>query len=311
MVVCGRPWPVGRSWCGANVVGIEFGTADAGGADASAPAAADAAITAASVQRALAMRPWLADYAFVICDMADVEALLDAEMTANQSGVDLLSALFVADRISQIRYTSALARSLQIVHAGYAFELEQPTSATRAAAHTYAGVYRGQPARIVCATAAHPNVVATAVSANVGTGHYIVLATGRAVQSALERATAAANLRTATLALKRRQPIMSAGRAGPSWQPLGLTTVIGLLIGAGVAYPHGTLAFLTVVLTVPFVGSLLVRLSAFAGLFRRTPPQLPAPRIPDRDLPVYSIMVALYDEAEVLPSLIAALKRLD
>ncbi len=290
---------MGRSWRGANAVGIEFGTADAVGSDAS------------SVQQAIAVRPWLADYAFVIRDMADIEALLDAEVLAVKTGVDLLSALFIADRISQFRYTAALARTLQIVHAGYDFEVEVRAAAPRSEAHVYAGSYRCQPARIICATAAHPGVVSTAVSAAGRMRYPTVLATGRAVQSALERADATTNLRTATLALKRRQPIMSAGRAGPSWQPLGLAVVIGLLIGAAVSHPHGTLAFLTVMLTVPFVGSLLVRLCALAGLFRRSSTELPTARVLDHDLPVYSIMVALYDEADVLPSLIAALTELD
>ena len=258
--------------------------------------------------------PWLADYAFVIRSTADAEALLDAAIAARTNGVDVLSQLFAADSITPERYTAALAHTLGISVASYDFDLDDRSSyaiSQRAVAgQIHAGTYRGVAVRIVCATDATPAVVAATLADARRSDGSVVLCSGRCLNAAAERAGSAVNLRRATSGLKRRLPLFSAGRPGPQWQPVTLAVLIGLIVGSGVSNPYGTLAVLTVLLTVPFLGGLLVRLAALGALFRSTdaPVTLQAS---DRDLPVYSVMIALYDEAQVLPNLIAALSRLD
>ena len=103
-------------------IAVGDGLGVAGGADNSRDASGG--FEMAAVRRALAQTPWLVDYAFVIRSAADIEALLDAEIAATETGVDLTTALFVANRITPERYTAALARTLQVPAAGYDFEVE-------------------------------------------------------------------------------------------------------------------------------------------------------------------------------------------
>jgi glycosyltransferase XagB len=134
----------------------------------------------------------------------------------------------------------------------------------------------------------------------------------RALARALERAGASANVRSATHALKRRLPGFSAARSGPAWQRYAGWAMAGVIGGGLYIYPAGVLAFVAMLLTLPFLGIVLVRVAALAGLLR-PPAQRGSEvvRIPDSDLPVYSILVALFDEARVLPALVASLSRLD
>ena len=269
------------------------------------------------LQHLVARKPWLADFAFLIRSDADIEALLDAEHEAGQSGVDLLTALFTVNRITPHRYTEALAAVLEIPAAGYDISFDQNGprgcfTQPGAVATPIFGYWRGTPALIVCATDAFPRVVATRVASARSGAPVVVLVAARPLQSAVELACAAINVKAATFGLKRSQPLFSAGRAGPQWQPIIIAVGIGLVAGSATANPQGTLAIFTLLLTVPFLGTVLVRLMALVGLLFRSPGLQPAaPRIPDRELPIYSFMVALYDEADVLPTLIAALTNLD
>lgn len=265
----------------------------------------------------IARRPWLAEYAFAIRSQGDVEALLHAEFEARESGVDLLTALFVAKRLSADGYAPALATALGVPLAGYDIAIDEATCRAvfdpRATPATpLAALWRGEPVLLVCATDAPPRVVAARVEGVRGGTLPVLLVAARPLQAAMELGCAKANLRVATSGLKRRLPQFSAGRGGPQWQPNLLAALGGVLIGAAALQPQGTLALLTVMLTVPFVGTVLVRLFAMADLLRPAAAlQPPTARTPDRELPVYSFMVALYDEADVLETLVASLARLD
>jgi glycosyltransferase XagB len=54
-----------------------------------------------------------------------------------------------------------------------------------------------------------------------------------------------------------------------------------------------------------------LRVFAAYDLLRRPPSKRAQPRIPDAELPVYTILVPLYREANMLASLVRALARLD
>lgn len=177
-------------------------------------------VDARRLQHLVARKPWLADFAFLIRSNADIEALLDAEHEAGQSGVDLLTALFTVNRITQQRYTEALASVLEIPAAGYdiAFDQNGPRGCFTqpgAVATPIFGYWRGTPALIVCATDAFPRVIATRVATARTASSTVVLVAARPLQSAVELACAAVNLKAATFGLKRSQPLFSAGRAGP------------------------------------------------------------------------------------------------
>jgi cellulose synthase/poly-beta-1,6-N-acetylglucosamine synthase-like glycosyltransferase len=108
-------------------------------------------------------------------------------------------------------------------------------------------------------------------------------------------------------ALKERVPVLS---AGARWMRGRLACAAAMLgVGAGlVLAPDETLFGLHVLLALIFFEWMALRI----GAALQSVPMSAAPvRIRDRDLPVYTVIVALYREASALPGLIDALRALD
>ena len=103
--------------------------------------------------------------------------------------------------------------------------------------------------------------------------------------------------------------------AGPImlWQLVALLIGIGLLIGGSIVAPAATRSALMICITVPFFLVVVFRTVALALAMRGNAPRNPDARPPrtDSELPVYSIMVPLFRESEILPDLIEALSRID
>ncbi len=118
----------------------------------------------------------------------------------------------------------------------------------------------------------------------------------------------------ATHGLRRRRPGASAAAPMWLWQRLALVTGIGLLAGGAAVAPRETIALLLALLAFPFVlvtvlRALAVLQLAFPGRAREAFHE--TTRLPDEMLPIYSVLVPLYDEAEVVGDLVAALAALD
>lgn len=274
-----------------------------------------AGMRAPDLQQSVSHSPWLSDYLFVLQQPGDLEALLDARLEAEQSGVSLLAALFASGRISQDQYTRALSAALKIPCATFDIEVDAITDPPLANAATslgrnLRGKWGGAPAILVCATDAPPQTIRVRALAAARSGVPVVLLSERNLLAAIEHAASRVNLRTATSGLRRKLPQFSAGRAGPQWQLNLIAIVIGLLLGSLIAYPHGTLSLLIVLLTIPFLGVTLVRIAALVWLLGRSRPRRLV-RATDHELPSYTVMVALYDEVEVLSELVRALSKLD
>lgn len=119
------------------------------------------------------------------------------------------------------------------------------------------------------------------------------------------RAEAAAN------ELLRVRPEFSAGRRFATWQLLLVPAGIGLTIGGFMVLPDVAAGVLTGLVTLPFLLIAGLRVIAFfVALQLRSPWRAPQ-RLPDAELPVYSIIVPLFREAEILPEIIASLGQLD
>ncbi len=272
-------------------------------------------LTAQRIEQPNSPTPWLSEYLFALEQPGDLEAFLDARLEARQSGTSLLAALFAIGRMSPERYTRALAVVLNLPYGDFdatvdAAAAKRSNGASLAADRPVLGTWRQMPAMLVSATDAPPSQISARAAAAEAAGLPVVLLSERSLLAAIESARAQANVRTATSQLRRTLPQFSAGRAGPQWQLNVIAVMVGLLVGAFVAHPRGTLAILTVLLTVPFLGVTLVRLAAMTRLL--TPRRLrTSSRIPDGELPAYTVMVALYDEVDVLPDLVRALSALD
>lgn len=136
------------------------------------------------------------------------------------------------------------------------------------------------------------------------------VSTPSAIRAALVVAGGANLARDAVSRLATRRPDLSARRVATAGQLIWGGVIAALLAGAFVLEPVAALITINLIGAVFFFGVSALRFVA-AGLVRAPqPPQRPPPAN-DAELPVYSVLVALYKEAEIVGDLIAALDRLD
>lgn len=144
-----------------------------------------------------------------------------------------------------------------------------------------------------------------ALAAEPGLRRQLCLTTSVRLRRFVTRHAAAAAGERATDLLRKRRPDLSAATTGSAIVLNGLGCALALGI---VMAPASTATVVGLALSVLFLAWSLFRIAAAL-----TVPAQPAPRcrIDDRDLPVYTIIVALYREAAAVPNLITALRRLD
>jgi hypothetical protein len=117
----------------------------------------------------------------------------------------------------------------------------------------------------------------------------------------------------ATEGLASRHPGMSARTRPARWQRLVVLTAAIAIVTAIALAPVETIWAITLALAWLFVPLIALRLVAAYRLLAATRDDGPAarPRVPDHELPIYTLLVPLYREAHMLPGLIKALTRLD
>ncbi|MBS0533963.1 MAG: glycosyltransferase [Proteobacteria bacterium] len=113
--------------------------------------------------------------------------------------------------------------------------------------------------------------------------------------------------RHASESLKDHWPALSAfSRRGFSRTSLAM--IAAVLLMAAVLSPILSLMIFELMLSAVFLAWLGLRL---IGAFVDSPPSAPNPVPPDRDLPIYSVIAAVYREANSVGGLLAAIERLD
>lgn len=123
-------------------------------------------------------------------------------------------------------------------------------------------------------------------------------------------------LEHATYGLRRSQPELSAGEPTWAWQKAALA-LLALAVAAGsIASPRHAAFFLVALLALPFLCVVLLRATALWYATAQPAPATsrrdPAAAMPSSDaLPRYSLLIPLYDEADVVPDLVKALDGLD
>jgi len=134
----------------------------------------------------------------------------------------------------------------------------------------------------------------------------IRLTSSARLQAFVDRHDAGALGETAAEALRRARPDLSAAEA--DWRQHLVAATAGLT-AAGAAAPGPWLAChcMSVPLSVVFMAWVSLRLAA---IFSPEEPDCDPP-VPVRDLPVYTVIAALYREAPVVPQLVASLDALD
>jgi cellulose synthase/poly-beta-1,6-N-acetylglucosamine synthase-like glycosyltransferase len=113
--------------------------------------------------------------------------------------------------------------------------------------------------------------------------------------------------------LPMRHPRLSAASGMRQWQILFMTVFFGLFVGAMLFTPREAMVVLCVVLTLMFSLTIALRVAAaLHALYRRaTGKRHHVTDVPEDELPSYTIVVAMYQEAQVLRDLVVALTRLN
>lgn len=151
-------------------------------------------------------------------------------------------------------------------------------------------------------------------------GKLAALAPRAVVDAALENHWQLERLDEAVYGLLNRHPTCSAGSRMPLWQLVAAAVGVGLVIGGISLTPAAAIAVLTAIAAVPFLCITVLRTAALAEALlvrrRHSPVGVlqPAGRIDAAylgNLPTYSLLVPLFQEAGVLRGLIHALTALD
>lgn len=169
------------------------------------------------------------------------------------------------------------------------------------------------------ATAAPPTTIAAQVATARSAGQQVILTSILRPDLTDSHTARQRRVRRATHALRRAHPARSAAAPPPLWL---LASVIGLLGGfAGAAVVDVALAYfiITCIAAAPFAFIVAQRILILLVHIACPSPHLGNSAVPRgspeaigmADLPVYSVLVPLYDEAEILPDLVDALIRLD
>jgi glycosyltransferase XagB len=258
--------------------------------------------------------PTAAAHRFLTDAGLSATALQSAEAASTQWRVTVVEALLALGHVSEVWYATVLAEYLSVPFVAWGIELTSATAVMRVNQHTAFRVRLtdGDEAFAVPSTMSPPDEMRGVVETLAQSGMRVVLVTSRVLGEALERRTRKSALRRATFGLLRSSPQLSAARPLATWQAFALAVGAGLFVGGWVVAPGATVAVLLALLILPFMGVVLVRLVALIEVLRpATRAADAAAHIPDAALPTYTVLVPLFDEADVLPTLIAALARLD
>ncbi|KMO33963.1 glycosyl transferase [Methylobacterium tarhaniae] len=240
------------------------------------------------------------ELAFLLGQGVDLAIVRDAALLARREGTEPAAALLRSGLMSEADYYAALARVLGRPFRGTGLVLHPET---RFPEDVRLGAAIGAAGEVVLAPP--PGAVAALLAAGAPPGAVLTTPTALAA-TVLATAGPRAAARAAE-ALEVRAPDWA---YRPGLHP---AQVLVLLLGIAAALllldaaPWLQLAALAL-LNLTVLAVIVFRLAA--PLLRPTP--LPeAPPVPEAELPVYTVLVALYREAEVVPRLVSALARLD
>jgi len=257
-------------------------------------------------------------YDFLLGDGVEPGTLQRARAEAHRCGVAVHEALLAEGALSPEAYAAALAGCLGVPLAGWrtVFDLGSAEEGDLDGAGLPARI-AGRPVRVLCAESGTPYAVCERVAALLARGLDVALAPRFRIEAALERQFRAARMEEAVRGLYRRRPASSAGGTMIwTWQLVAAAIAVGLVIGGMSTAPEATIGALAGVAALPFLCVTLLRLAAlrevvFAARAGRRAAGRSLPALDDRQLPVYSVLVPLFREANVLADLVRALGALD
>ena len=114
--------------------------------------------------------------------------------------------------------------------------------------------------------------------------------------------------RCAAYDLRRTQPSFSNAPQLHLGKGVAMATIAMLLLTTLALYPATTIGIFSILLCAIFLAAAALRLAS--ALYKQPAPE-PTPRGDDRELPIYTIICALYREEKVVNKLVAAIRALD
>jgi glycosyltransferase XagB len=258
------------------------------------------------------------DYTFLCKRNIDIATLERAIDLAHDSGVGVHDVLIALGWVSETDYVAALARHLGL-NVARADDILSPSSAPDKAALPWTVQLRGHPPRIgVRAVAVLPSLLKDQLARDPTARDRIALVTTADVEAALLSRHRPDVLRKAMRGLDVKHPDFSARSGSVLWQRLAAATFIGMMIGGLAVAPDIALNMLSLALAVPFFCVVLLRSLSAIELLRKPhedpsahPTRSGTRMLGDAALPIYTILVPLHAEAEVLPRLVKCLLTLD
>lgn len=269
------------------------------------------------------------EYEFLVASgVLDQDTLDMAIATAWYWGVSCHSALISLGWLTAQRYLQALGAILGLqvidreIHLAPLAGYDVPLSAS-AAPHCfpYPAMVRVGPVDgndsvffALDGLALPPSGIRGALAQSGLGAHQVVLVSPAVLRSGYEKARHSQLTKRAVDGLRLASPEFSAGTRVWLWQVLMIAVVTGISIGGLFVAPRLTEAALMSLIAVPFLFVVLLRLFAlFEVLIRNPTPQQSSANIVLKadQLPRYSILVPLFDEAEILSDLVDALSALD
>nr|WP_306421721.1 glycosyltransferase family 2 protein [Methylobacterium trifolii] len=248
-----------------------------------------------------------AEIAFLVAEGVPVDHLARAARLARDGGTDAATALLHAGLMEEEAYYRALARALRVPFLDgpmpFGPGLQFPDSLVTG----LAPLVSGAPAP--CVLAPRGPQVAELLAGYGPAARMPAITTPTRLREAVFSARPGEIAAHAADTLRLRAPHWASPREPASRWLLFLGLCLCAGIGLFSALPPAPALALTLAAQVVFLTMTVFRTAALSiGAPAEAPPAVP---LPDRDLPTYTVLVALYREAAVVPRIVRALAGLD
>ncbi len=235
-----------------------------------------------------------AEYAFLVGHLIDRETLTQAITIAARWDVAPHEVLLSLRWIMPDDYVAALARYLGVSVFG-----DCPPDMLAGRVVAFDG------------TNGTPWQIAEAIAQREATGETALLAAPQSLQELEPPDSKAHRSKEAVAGLLHWRPVLSAGAPTWRWQIIAAVLALAALAGSFVIAPGETYVSLLYFSTLAFLPIVLLRLVILVLGLWPMPSRASTKRIPDADLPVYSILVPMFRESSVLRQLVESIAALD
>lgn len=250
------------------------------------------------------------DYAFLVGTLIDQSTLARAAEIADAWRTPVHEVLIALGWIAEEAYVDAAARLLRAHRACTVTLIAEDWPASRGLLKVVNA--SGAKKLAVSPVALPPRALSALVAEQHARGVEVVFATAAELEAIGSGSHRRALLMNALHGLRSRDPELSATTPSPFWLKALLLAVAASTSAAFVLDWSYALTVAMVVVSFPFILITVLRVLAIRELFRgRISNYSEASRLPDDKLPIYSVLVPLYDEADVLGQLVQSLSSLD